>query len=519
MSAFVSHPLIKPNTMESRKYQESILATAASKNLLCVLPTGLGKTNIAILLAALKLEKHPESKILVTAPTRPLVSQHHKTFSHFLNIPEEKFHVITGTTKPEDRESLYLIKQIIFATPQTLQNDLEEHRLNLKEFSLLVIDEIHHAVGDYAYPYIAKAYLEQAKSPRILGLTASPGGTREKIHEICRNTGIDTVEIKTEQDEDVIEYIKEKEIDWIKVELPEAFGQIRDLLRAVYNKKVETLRRMKFARSRVTKKDLLELQAHFIKSINQGNKNGFIGISVVSPAIKIEHAIGLLETQGITSLENYWKKLREDESKGAKSLIADKIISNAMFLTRNLAEQGYRHPKISKLCSLVSQQMKEKQDSKIIIFATYRDAVREIVEVLGKLDNVKPVEFIGQGRREKGTQGITQKEQGRRLEDFRSGEYNTLVCTSIGEEGLDIPSMDLAVFYEPVPSEIRQIQRRGRVGRAKIGKVIILMTTNTRDETYYWVAHVKEKRMKSVLYGMKFGTNQSNLKDISSQDQ
>ncbi len=501
---FVSHPLIKPNTLESRKYQESILAVAASRNLLCVLPTGLGKTNIAILLAALRLEKHPESKILITAPTKPLVNQHYKTFSQFLNLDSKDFEVVTGTTKPEDRTSVYLTKQIIFATPQTIQNDLEEHRLNLKDFVLLVIDEIHHAVGGYAYPYIAKKYLEQSKNPRILGLTASPGSTREKIHEICQNTGIDAVEIRTETDEDVIEYIKEKEIDWVKVELPEAFEQIRTLLRAVYNKKVETLRRMKFARMRVTKKDLLELQAHFVKSINQGNKNGFIGISIVSPAIKIEHAIGLLETQGITSLESYWKKLRADESKGAKTLLADKTVSNAMFLTNKLSEQGYRHPKVSKLCSLVSQQMKENTNAKIIIFASYRDMVREIVEVLRKLDGVKPVEFIGQGKRAKESQqGITQKEQVRRLDDFRSGEYNILVCTSIGEEGLDIPSMDLAVFYEPVPSEIRQIQRRGRVGRAKIGKIVILMTTNTRDETYYWVAHAKEKKMKSVLYGMK----------------
>ncbi len=507
---FVSHPLIKPETMQSRKYQESILAVAATKNLLCVLPTGLGKTNIAIVLAALRLDKFSDSKILITAPTRPLVNQHFKTFSNFLNLNPENFQTITGTTKPEDRESLYLTKQIIFATPQTIQNDLEEHRLKLKDFSLLVIDEIHHAVGAYAYPYIAKKYLEQAKNPKVLGLTASPGGTKEKIHEICQNTGIEAVEIRTEKDEDVIEYIKEKEIDWIKVELPESFEQIRDLLKSVYNKKVEILRRMKFARSRVTKKDLLELQAHFIKAINQGNPKGFIGISVVSPAIKIEHAIGLLETQSVTSLENYWEKLRKDESKGAKTLVGDKTISNAMFLTNKLAEQGYRHPKISKLCSLVSQQIKEKPDSKIIIFATYRYSVREIVEVLGKIDGVKPIEFIGQ------REGMTQKRQTQTLDEFRSDIHNVLVCTSIGEEGLDIPSMDLAVFYEPVPSEIRQIQRRGRVGRAKVGKVIILMTTNTRDETYYWVAHAKEKKMRGILYGMQAG--QTNLKDISSQD-
>ena len=103
---FVSHPLIKSETMESRKYQESAVASAATKNILCVLPTGLGKTPIAIVLTAFRLEKFPESKILITAPTRPLVNQHHKSFSHFLTLDPEKLQVITGTTKPEHRESL-----------------------------------------------------------------------------------------------------------------------------------------------------------------------------------------------------------------------------------------------------------------------------------------------------------------------------------------------------------------------------------------------------------------------------
>jgi Fanconi anemia group M protein len=85
------------------------------------------------------------------------------------------------------------------------------------------------------------------------------------------------------------------------------------------------------------------------------------------------------------------------------------------------------------------------------------------------------------------------------IEKFSKGEFNVLVATSVAEEGLDIPSTDLVVFYEPVPSEIRTIQRRGRTGRRRPGRVVVLVTKDTRDEIYYYSARRKEKRMHQEL--------------------
>ena len=197
---YVKHPLIKPNTMEARIYQESMLGAAAKKHLLCVLPTALGKTNIAIMLAAHRLHAYPGSKVLVMAPTRPLTDQPFRKFKQFLNLPDDDFQVVTGLTPPHERECLYKEKRLVFATPQTIQKDLERGRLSLEDFSLLVTDEAHHSVGRYSYPYVAKKYLNNARNPRILGLTASPGGSNEKIMEICKNLGIDAVEVRTEHD-------------------------------------------------------------------------------------------------------------------------------------------------------------------------------------------------------------------------------------------------------------------------------------------------------------------------------
>jgi ERCC4-related helicase len=493
---YVKHPLIVENSIEARAYQEAILGTAAKNHTLCVLPTGLGKTNVAMMLAAHRLEKYPDSRILVMAPTRPLVNQHYKVFGMSMKIPQEEMVAITGFIKPEEREELYR-KKLVFATPQVIENDLKNGILSLQQFSLLVIDEAHHSVGGYAYPFVAKTYLEQAKHPRILALTASPGGTVEKIQEIKSNLGIDAVEIRTDEDHDVMPWIKEKQIEWLYVELPESFLRIKRYLDEAIEERAKRLKGMGYLRKpRPSRRDFLELQAKSQEYIRRGQKSAFGISSVAAQAIKLEHALGLLETQGITVLEKYWKKLKEDPSGAAKNLLKDQKVANAMFLSRELFESGSKHPKMGKLCQVVDRQFREK-DSKIIIFANYRDSVKEIVNSLKNIEGVRPVEFVGQ------KEGLTQKEQIQRISDFRDGVYNVLVGTSVSEEGLDIPAMDLAIFYEPVPSEIRSIQRRGRVGRQKIGRVIFLITRRTRDEAYFWSAKNKEVRMHKTLYGMR----------------
>ncbi|MCK4714209.1 MAG: DEAD/DEAH box helicase, partial [Candidatus Aenigmarchaeota archaeon] len=466
-----------------------------------VLPTGLGKTNIAVLLAAHRLERFRKSKALVLAPTRPLVSQHYRSFMRFLSLEDVELTTVTGTTKPADRRKVYddSIVRVIFATPQTIRNDLGSGLLNLRDFSLLVIDETHHSVGMYAYPFVVSIYREQARNKRILGLTASPGSDLSKIKDVMKNTGLEAVEIRAEEEGDVSPYVMEKHMKWVNVSLPERFVTIASLIQGVCNEKVSTLRRMGYVRgSFVSKKQLLELQRRFAAGIRQNSgKRAFIGMFLVNQAIKLEHAHMLLETQGISVLENYWRKIRTGRTKADKTLSGNSDVSNAMHLTHSLYEEGASHPKVGRLLGIVSQQLSKKSDSRIIVFANYRDSVKEIVESLGQVDRAMPVEFVGQ------REGMTQKEQAQRLRDFSEGKHNILVCTSIGEEGLDIPSMDIAIFYEPVPSGIRSIQRRGRVGRQVRGEVILLITKGTRDEAYYWSSLSKEKSMKKALYGMR----------------
>jgi Fanconi anemia group M protein len=495
---FVEHPLIKKNAIESRLYQEMILGRAVNNDLLIVLPTGLGKTPVALVLSVHRLEKFPGSKVLVMAPTKPLAEQHFNSFRGAINLPEEDFVLVTGMSKPEARMEMYSKAKVIFATPQTIQNDLNKGRVSLSDFSLVVFDEAHHSIGDYAYPYIAKVYAEQAKNKRIVGLTASPGGTKAKIKEIMDNLGIKQVEIRTEKDFDVEPWVKEKQVEWVYVNLPEAFLEISTCLKTAYTNRLEKLRKIGFNKpvGIISKRDLLNLQQQLIASPSRDFKK-FWGVSLVSQAIKIEHALGLLETQGITSLWNYFRKLSSDKAKSSKSVLKDKNIGKAMKLAEELEKKGQKHPKIAKLSEIVSKQLRSKPDSRIILFANYREMVRELVRVLANVENARPGEFMGQ------KEGMSQNEQKLRIDEFREGKYNILVTTSIGEEGIHVADADLAIFYEPVASEIRSIQRRGRVGRTNVGKVIILIAKGTRDEAYYWTAQKKEGIMKRTLYEMK----------------
>ncbi|MDI6798917.1 MAG: DEAD/DEAH box helicase [Candidatus Aenigmarchaeota archaeon] len=496
------YKLLNSEAIEPREYQLKIAETASNRNTLVVLPTGMGKTLISVLVGINRLEKYPEGKILITSPTRPLNAQHKKSFERFTKINPEEIVLITGRIKPEEREKLYQKAKVVVATPQCIQNDLQNRRLNLENFSFITLDEAHRCVKDYAYTYIIKKFIEQSKHPLILGLTASPGGSYERIDEIRKNLFIEAVEIRTEFDKDVERYVMPIHREWVYVDFPEEFKKIKILLEERFKEDIFWLRDHHFLQTlRPSKKSLLMLQKRFDSMMEEAKDYSlFWAIMRVSEAIKIEYALELLETQGISSLHEYFKKIEASKKRTDKQLIKDPRIREAIRLVSDLQSKGVEHPKLKKVKNIIRDLVREKKDVKIIVFANYRSTVDKINELLRKEGIVSEV-LIGQATRER--VGLTQEKQIETLGRFARNEFNVLVTTSIGEEGLDIVATDVAIFYEAVPSEIRSIQRRGRVGRQTFGKVIFLITKDTRDEAYYWAAFHREKKMKGILYDLK----------------
>jgi Fanconi anemia group M protein len=502
---YVKHPWIKDNSIEEREYQTNIAKIASKHNTLCVLPTGLGKTPLAALVVADKLREDMYKKILFMAPTKPLVEQHKRSFEKFLKIGPSELVIVTGFIKPSERAKLYIRADIVFATPQTIRNDLKTGKLDLENFSLCIFDEAHRAVGDYAYVYIAKRYTQQCKNPLILGLTASPGGQRLKINTVKKNLFIHNIEIRTRADPDVRPYIQELEQKRIFVELAPELKEMKLLLERVKSERMKKLREWKIiGSSYLSKTRILKLQEELAR---KRTGYSFAALSILAEIIKIDHALLLLETQCLYSLDKYFKKMmkqaKEKKSRAAVRLVNDEKVLSVVRILEDLLRKGKEHPKMLRLKEIVKEEIEMNPKTSMIVFAQFRDTIGKILQMLKQIKGAKPVEFIGQARKE--GKGLTQKRQVEILNEFKLGFYNILCSSSIGEEGLDIEETDTVIFYEPIPSAIRKIQRMGRTGRTRSGKVIIFITKKTRDEAYHWSSYHKERKMEKILHHMRAG--------------
>jgi Fanconi anemia group M protein len=465
--------------VKPRLYQEKIFNSTVKENTLVVLPTGLGKTIIALMLTLHELKK---GKILILAPTKPLVEQHLKSFIKDSDLTTKDCELITGSINPDKRKELYS-KKVILATPQTIRNDIISRRINLDEFSLIVFDECHRAVGGYAYVFIASQF-----KGKVLGLSASPGSDSEKIKMVSKNLGITKIESRTDRDGDVESCIKKKQITHINLNLPEELEEVMKNLKKALSHSLREIKEAGHLKShdvnKIFKKDILLLNKKAIASV-RSDPSYYKVLSLTARALKVMHALELLQTQGIISLKNYFDGLKRQPSKAALALLRDSYFQKAMHLAFNTEAE---HPKFKALLELV------KPGQKYLVFTQYRNTAELITKLLN--DNNKSARlFVGQ----RGEKGMSQKQQLEVLSQFRRGEFNTLVSTSISEEGLDIPSIDTAIFFEPVPSALRTVQRKGRVGRAKTGNVYVLITKGTVDEKYKWVAYYKEKRMRKAI--------------------
>lgn len=515
MAHYIDHPLIKSNAIEARLYQQVLAADVLKKgNTMIVAPTALGKTIVATLVAADRLEKVKNSKILVLAPSKPLAIQHESTFKEFLTVPCSS---ITGAVKTDERVKRWEESQIICATPQTVESDLLKGRYSLKDVSLVVFDECHHGVGSYSYVYLASRYVKESKFNLILGLTASPGSDKEKIKEVCDNLYIQSIVVKTEEDNDVRPYFNPVAIDWVRVKMSSELEKIKTHVDKALKIRLKGLKNMGVIRTvSVNKLDILKargrVQSAIARSVNP-KKECFQAISILSAVINIQHSQELIETQGVVTFNKYVARLRKKKTKAAKSLIQDPNFGKAIYLAREAEKHGLEHPKLKKVTDIIKKELgqngqtklqsdryvkdADQKSSKIMVFTQYRDSLEMIHQKLEK-EGIKSAKFFGQASRD-GEKGLTQKEQKEIIKAFKIGEYDVLLSTSVAEEGIDIPAVDLVILYEPVPSEVRMIQRRGRTGRKRSGRVKVLITNGTRDEGYYWASVNKERKMKHQL--------------------
>ncbi|MCY3411407.1 MAG: DEAD/DEAH box helicase [Candidatus Heimdallarchaeota archaeon] len=522
MNSYISHPFIKKDTIQARIYQQILFAEAVKQNSLIILPTGLGKTIIMIMIIAHFL-KNSEGKIIIVAPTKPLIDQHLSSFKKFLNIEDELIILMSGSLSPQSRVSLWKSGRIIVATPQIVRNDIVRGIVNLTEVSLICYDEAHRAIGDDPYVLSAEVYAQKNLSGRIVGFTASPKD-KEKLREIVQNLSIEIIKYMDEKNDKIKPYIHGSDEEVIWLELPEKIKYILDIMKLYVEenysilKKLDCLPKNKY--QGLSKKSLIQVPKLLNKKRNQlDDTDFFAGMRAYGQIMLVYQGIEMLETQGVETLNSYFSaKILEFKKENKSSLrffLQNENITKAREMTMKLIQQGIRHPKIEKLIDFVQITINSNQDSRILIFANYKATVYYIIEELKLLPNIKIHHFVGQSKSSYGD-GLSQKDQKEVMDYFRSGEYNVLVSTSVGEEGLDVAQCDFVIFYDITPSSTRLIQRSGRTGRSRRGKIIKYVTKGTRDEVYFYSSRKKAKGIKKAVNDVMeelSSTNKNNPKN------
>jgi Fanconi anemia group M protein len=414
--------------------------------------------------------------------------------------------MFTGEAPPDERTGDWNRASVIFATPQVIKNDLIASRYTLHDVTLLIVDECHRATGNYAYVFLAQRYLATADKPLILAMTASPGGVQEKVQEVCANLGITHIENRTEHDPDVSPYVFDRGLEYISIDLPAELKTAVVTINTLIDERLALLSSLHFTvpkREKLTMKALNEINAQIQQRIANRDPVAYSAASVYAACMKLRHAITLAESQGSEVLKGYLGKLVAEGSGPGGSKASQGIVKDSTFYElyeRSLTWTQELHPKPEIALKLVRDQLEAHPDSRIIIFATYRDTVQLLADHLTK-NSISCERFVGQATKD-AEKGLTQKKQIAALTRFREGEFRVLIATSVGEEGLDVPSTDLVIFYETVPSEIRSIQRKGRTGRSRAGRVVVLVTKGTSDEVFRHVSQSKEMMMHKSMRAM-----------------
>ena len=448
-----------------------------SENCLIVLPTGLGKTTVALHVIAEFLSRG-KGGVLFLAPTRVLAHQHYEFLKNNLLIDDVA--LVTGEDLLAKRKKLW-INSVICATPEIVKNDLDRQIVSPEQFSLVIFDEAHRTVGDYAYSGIAERFANT--DVRIIGMTATLPSEKQKAEDMIKILKIASIAQRTEESPDVSPYVQQTETQWITVELSPEMKEIQALIKATIDSRYLELKRLglNLSGSR-SMSELLRVREFVLRQNRRAAKPLFT-------AIRLIHALNVFESHGVTSFLRFCERTQEKKGVGIRDLFEnDMNFGKAVRLAKQAQEKGIEHSKIDKL-----REVLQGISGKALVFTSYRDSVDVIHQKLNEL-GIPAGFLIGKA----GETGLKQKKQIETIQKFRDGEYKVLIATRVGEEGLDISEVNLVIFFDNVPSSIRYVQRKGRTGRKDFGKLVVLIAKDTTDETYYWIG----KRKVTAAKGM-----------------
>ncbi|KAF4552620.1 ATP-dependent DNA helicase mph1-like protein [Elsinoe fawcettii] len=511
-----------------RDYQFNIVQIGLFHNLLVALPTGLGKTFIAATIMLNWYRWTKDSQIIFVAPTKPLVAQQVEACFHTVGIPRSDTAMLTGNVTKPVRELVWKEKRVFFTTPQTALNDLSSGICDPKRIVLLVVDEAHRTTGKYAYGQLVQLMRRFNQSFRVLALTATPGSKVEAVQNVIDSLDIARTEIRTETSLDIRSYVFARDLESFKFDFSDEQEMIMDLFSKSLQSTVDKLRSQNATwitnPRKITAYGLNLAARDWTRS--EAGKNATQPVkgmvrSCFQVLSSLAHAMTMLKFHGIGP---FYRKIvvfrNEVDGDGKSSKASLDIRHNPNFnkmcnyISLWIKSPDFiGHPKLEHLRSVILNHFLDKGETgipdapsgtRVMVFAQYRDSAEEICRVLKRNEPmIRPRVFVGQAHAE-GSVGMDQKTQLAAISDFKAGTFNTLVATSIGEEGLDIGEVDLIVCYDANASPVRMLQRMGRTGRKRQGKIVLLLMKEKEDSDFEKSKDNYEKMQGLITDGKHF---------------
>jgi ATP-dependent DNA helicase MPH1 len=458
------------NLGKPRDYQFNIAQRGLYHNTLVALPTGLGKTFIAATIMLNWFRWTQDAQIVFVAPTKPLVHQQVDACLNIAGIPRSQTVMLTGEVPPAVRAEEWGRKRVFFMTPQTLVNDYKHGYADPKRIVLLVVDEAHRATGGYDYVKAVQFLRRFNSSFRILALTATPGASVEAVQKVIDGLEIARVEIRTEKSLDIRDYVHTRNLEIEVFDYSEEINRCLELFsRALKPVQDKLVSQNAYWGRDPTMNNVFSLnQARGQWMVSQAGRNAQPGIkgminSIFTVLMSLAHALTLLKFHGIGPFYHKLKGFQDEPSKGkyATQIKADEHFKKLMGTIKTWINMPdfVGHPKLAHLETIVLNHFMDAGDgtgraggrspaeTRIMVFAHYRDSAEEIVRVLNRhREMVRAKVFVGQSSA-KGSEGMQQKIQLAAIQDFKSGVHNVLVATSVGEEGLDIGELRPSECY------------------------------------------------------------------------
>ncbi|KAL8589791.1 hypothetical protein ACOMHN_020794 [Nucella lapillus] len=519
---------IYPTNYPVREYQFSVVRQALVKNTLVTLPTGLGKTFIAAVVMYNFYRWYPEGRVVFMAPTKPLVAQQIEACYNIMGIPRQDTAEMTGSMNPTDRKKAWRDRRVFFLTPQVMTNDMSRGTCSAEAIKLVVVDEAHKALGNHAYCQVVRELAKYTQQFRVLALSATPGNDITAVQKVVSNLLVSHIELRSEDSPDIKPYTHERTIDKIVVPLGEDLNRVKLKYTQVLQVIVKRLihQRVLYNRETTSLSKFLVLKARdaFRQNPPESMPRSQYGIveGDFALAMSLYHGYELLHQHGLRPLYNYLEgimdgtkstqRTRSELMKNADFMEVMELLKEKLHISGQAKDRAafllVGHPKLVKLEEVVLEHFQRFQAAgdatRVMIFSQYRDSVQEITTLLQQHEPLVTVmSFIGQSSVGKGTKGFTQKEQLQVMQAFRTGGYNTLVSTCVGEEGLDIGDVDLIVCYDAHKSPVRLVQRMGRTGRKRQGRIVMLMTEGKEEQIYNHSQYTKRSIHRMIQNGAK----------------